>query len=203
MPVTPPIAKLKADVFKKFPQAWSGGDYVVRKIKDSSTWSQHSWGNALDVMVPSLEYGDKILAWITVNRAVYGTGTVLWRQKDHFDHLHIEGLPKQTGTPPGAGGTTDTRQPDVGTWSPWNPGGEIPGFPGETGSGSIIPGVGEIKSVADAVGTVFKAETWIRVGLFVGGAVAIAGGLSIFGSELGMKVIPMGKVAGKLASVVK
>jgi hypothetical protein len=58
--------------------------------------------------------------------------------------------------------------------------------------------------VGEAVGLLFKGETWIRVGLFVAGGVLILGGISVFGAELGvLKVTPIGKLAKTVAGAVK
>jgi hypothetical protein len=50
--------------------------------------------------------GDQINAYLIQARAA-GTlpiGTILWWVPSHFDHIHVEGQPKQTGTPPQTGG---------------------------------------------------------------------------------------------------
>lgn len=99
-----------SDVLSRFSGTSNGGVQECRKIANSNTWSQHAWGNAVDVMVPNLATGDRVYAWTLANKSRYGLGSVLWRVKDHYDHVHVEGLPKQTGTPPCAsGGSTGER----------------------------------------------------------------------------------------------
>lgn len=78
------------------------GVYNRRYIAGTRTWSQHAWGNAWDIGIPRLADGDVVAAWLIAQRRA-GTlpiGTILWRVPDHFDHIHVEGSPKQTGTPP-------------------------------------------------------------------------------------------------------
>ena len=167
-------------------------------------------------MVPNLATGDQVAAWLTANRARHGTGTILWRVKDHFDHVHVEGLPKQRGIPPCAGGTPRQGDPSpgggTGHWE-FNP---ITGQNEWVGPIGDIFGQGPIGGVTDVVtavpqflGLLIKGETWIRVGLFVGGAGLLAGGLTVISKELAAPILrEVGSVvgslpgAGKLASAV-
>jgi hypothetical protein len=57
------VKAFKAVVFDEFPASWWGGDLVCRKIAGSNTWSQHAYGNAIDVMVGSVALGDRIEDW--------------------------------------------------------------------------------------------------------------------------------------------
>lgn len=119
--ITAPIAALRSEVFVAFPEARYVGAYLRRRIAGTTSWSQHSWGNALDVGVPlrdsgprvdwggaartvgwgyDLAYGDQIRAWVANNASRLSLGTVLWRIARHYDHLHVEGLPKHYGVPP-------------------------------------------------------------------------------------------------------
>lgn len=202
--ITEPIARVKAEVFKQFPTTHSGGDYVVKKIKGTNTWSQHSWGNALDIMVPDLRTGDKVASWLTINRARFGTGTMLWRVKDHYDHVHIEGLPKMTGNPPAAGGRQPAPSPGA------SPGSAL----GNLGSNNpFIPDVIETPyDVAQlGVGLILSADTWIRVGLFLGGAALLYGGIIIFAREFAVPAVikevgdllPTKALASTIASTVQ
>lgn len=104
--ITPAAARIKAALDTAFAvelargDLWSGGIYNRRKIAGSKTWSQHSWGNALDLMTRDLATGDRVRAWLRSNALWLPVGTVLWRVPAHFDHLHIEGKPKRRGVPP-------------------------------------------------------------------------------------------------------
>jgi hypothetical protein len=115
---TPPIAQLIEEVYRAFPTAYSLGTYNRRKIAGSTRWSQHSWANAEDVGVGSLELGDSVFRWLEQNavrlnlRHFSGWRPGLWRIPYHYDHLHIEGLPTKTGTPPLGGGYTPISVPE-------------------------------------------------------------------------------------------
>jgi hypothetical protein len=78
------------------------GVYNRRYIAGTRTWSQHAWGNAWDIGIPRMADGDVLYSWLLQQRRVGALpiGTILWRVPDHFDHIHVEGTPKQTGTPP-------------------------------------------------------------------------------------------------------
>jgi hypothetical protein len=104
-PITPSIARLQAEVFARFPGTTNAGVFNCRKIAGSKTWSQHAWGNALDIKVPNLATGDAVFGWLQINKSRLGLGRILWRVKDHFDHLHVEGLETGGGEPPCAGGS--------------------------------------------------------------------------------------------------
>ena len=96
----------------RWPDVTSKGVYNRRPIAGTSTWSQHSWANAWDIGPPKDEpyYNAPTLTEIAKHmRALRdkGTlvngakiGTILWQVKNHYDHIHIERAPKQTGTPP-------------------------------------------------------------------------------------------------------
>lgn len=126
--LTPPIQRLRAEVFDRFPRAIDLGAFVCRKINPArNVWSQHAWGNALDIGVPLVDHGprrgwdgrdrtdtdlpgydvtlgDEIAAWVRTHRGRLGTGRMIWRAPLHWDHLHVEGAHTFGGTPPCAGG---------------------------------------------------------------------------------------------------
>lgn len=76
------------------------GQYNRRKIAGTNTWSQHSWGNANDFHVSSLQDGDVVYAFLNTNRKALGIRVLLWRVTSHFDHLHADYWPKGVNTPP-------------------------------------------------------------------------------------------------------
>lgn len=116
---TPPISRLIHEVYRAFPTAYTMGTYNRRKIAGSSAWSQHSWSNAEDIGVGTLALGDEVLAWLQANATRLGLRRfgirrrpALWKVKNHYDHLHVEGLPTMTGIPPLAGGTLPATEED-------------------------------------------------------------------------------------------
>lgn len=83
------------------------GAVVVRKILNSSSWSQHSYGNATDYYGPADEL--ERLYWFLKANPV--ARTVCYDGKGgctspHTDHLHVDARPKFSGDPTG-GGTAD------------------------------------------------------------------------------------------------
>ncbi|MCP4229561.1 MAG: hypothetical protein GY771_05375 [bacterium] len=53
-------------------------------------------------MVGNKADGDRVVTWLKREKAKgrLDVGLILWRVKAHYDHIHVEGLPKKTGTPP-------------------------------------------------------------------------------------------------------
>jgi hypothetical protein len=110
---TPAIDVVYTYVFGKYAGAKNWGIVNCRKILDSNSWSQHAWGNGLDIG------GDPRLLDTIANdlyeKAKSGAlpiAQLLWKGKnmltggsvyDHTDHIHISGSPMKTGTPPCAG----------------------------------------------------------------------------------------------------
>lgn len=98
-------------VHAEFSQLVSWGKWNRRPIAGTNIWSQHSWANAEDIADPNDLYAspllDEVAAWLRYHRkvgTVFGdgakVGTVLWRVRNHWDHIHYERAPKQSGTPP-------------------------------------------------------------------------------------------------------
>lgn len=113
--ITASVAQIKADVEREFAADFAAGRlyqlgvYNRRPIAGTSTWSQHSWGNAWDIGVKDPTTGDRVHSYLAAKRLARALpiGTILWRVRNHFDHIHVEGVPKQTGTPPPAGSRTE------------------------------------------------------------------------------------------------
>lgn len=115
------IMILKREVEKAYPTVRSLGTYNRRKIAGSNSWSQHAYdppyGWAWDIRPPSsdthqvVNRGTKntldqvyklLLRWRKQGKTFggYTIGTILWRVKSHYDHIHVELAPKKRGTPP-------------------------------------------------------------------------------------------------------
>lgn len=98
---------------EQFPEVRAGVTNC-RRIANSSTWSQHAWGNALDLYSVAFGYStdprhqrflDEVAAWVRTYFDELSARTLLWRVRDHFNHIHLDGWPKGYSTPPCAGGT--------------------------------------------------------------------------------------------------
>jgi hypothetical protein len=114
---------------KVAPYIARAGVYNCRPIAGSSSWSQHSWGNAVDLF-PKLPIGDdaadrRRIAAAVVAQAKHRTlanrgrrlavaevidhsGRTIWTPSQGWhpytgttgDHVHVSGAPLRTGTPP-------------------------------------------------------------------------------------------------------
>lgn len=103
--ISPELRKLCEDIWAEFgddPSLYNGGVHVCRKIAGSSSWSQHSWDDAIDLMIGSdMHLGDQINSWLNKNEGKYGGFCEqLWRVPSHFDHVHLSLSPCHSGTPP-------------------------------------------------------------------------------------------------------
>ena len=106
----------KQIIQKNFPWATNIGG--VRK--DKLHW--HPDGLALDVMIPGAgglndptpaagkAQGDQLYAWLNAHKKELGIDYIMWQEKDHFNHLHVNFAP--SGPPPAmaAGGPTPSRK---------------------------------------------------------------------------------------------
>lgn len=142
-------------------------------------WSQHAYGNAVDVFVPDKVTGTRIYLWLTSQQISQQITGLCWLafggcdESAHQDHIHIEGNPKLRGTPPCAGGAKGDVQ----------------------GSSVIIPGVWESETVAEwdeavqrAIALGDPADLIVRALWVAGGAALFMFGLVQFGKVLGLRV---------------
>lgn len=92
-----------------------------RPIAGSGTWSQHSWpeGNARDIFGPDKKPSpssqallDTVAAYLRTNQTRFGIKRILWRVKDHYNHIHGDMWPTGYGFPPCAGGIERYRYSD-------------------------------------------------------------------------------------------
>lgn len=84
------------------------GTFACRRIRGqhatSDAWSQHAWGNAWDVGADP-DVLDDIESYLSRMRS---RGTLpVGRVLRYDSHVHVEGDPERTGTPPCAGGPDD------------------------------------------------------------------------------------------------
>lgn len=99
-----------------FDKTWrAGSPFSCRRVAGTWTWSQHAWGNALDIFAsrdtmyaisrflarrsPRLPVQQVIYA-----RQVWTSSSPYWHyyggSNPHYDHVHVTGLPYRMGTPP-------------------------------------------------------------------------------------------------------
>lgn len=101
---------------------------VVRRIADTTAWSQHSYGNAIDAYANKIRL-NRLALWtagnanrhsvarVIYNRRVWESRGRTWRtyrgKNPHTTHVHIDYRPQWVGTPPGrpAGATIDPNRP--------------------------------------------------------------------------------------------
>jgi hypothetical protein len=119
---TDPLTFLVGKLNENFPAIGSMGIYNRRRIADSSSWSQHSWGNAVDITSPTwmekpplyateaeanhpqyashMAYLDEVYDLIVRHTLPWGVRNNLWRRHMHYNHIHVDMNPKRYGTPP-------------------------------------------------------------------------------------------------------
>lgn len=123
----------RGHILRTFPDA-AMGRWNCRKISGSSRWSEHAWGNGLDITRAGFGYSedeehqallDETYAWLDGNRRNLSIRQILWRVRDHYNHIHVDFWPKGYGTPPCAGGELKMQYP---TW--YNGGQVVKGDPG-------------------------------------------------------------------------
>jgi hypothetical protein len=104
--VTPQLAIVKS----RLEEAWPSlkyGIYNRRKIAGTTTWSQHSWPNAVDLFFT--RYGDTspvhqsmledLSEWLYFNTSLDEVRNTLWNIPAHYDHIHIDFWPRGYGVP--------------------------------------------------------------------------------------------------------
>lgn len=99
---TPAAEQTEAAIRDRFSHLFSSiGQYNRRYIGGTVIWSQHAYGNALDIMVGYKNYaaGDVIYAFLAKNKEALGIRTLLWRVTAHHDHIHVDFWPRGIGTP--------------------------------------------------------------------------------------------------------
>ena len=125
---------------ERFPDL-RGGHCNCRKIARSSRWSEHANCNARDLYHIDWGYStnlihqaylDEVHAFIMAHFDDLSIRTVIWRKRDHFNHIHIDPWPKSYGTPPCAGASKSQWQypnGDVVTLSKYGSPDPINGYP--------------------------------------------------------------------------
>ena len=107
---TPHLERIKAAVLLRFRDAIFG-QYNCRR-RNGWNWSQHAGsepaegyrGNAVDIVHKDHGYGDKspahqawldrVNAFLVQNREALELNELIWRKRNHFDHIHTSPWPK-------------------------------------------------------------------------------------------------------------
>lgn len=169
------------------PINYSGCDF--KTLPAGARWSQHAWGNAVDIGVPNLATGDQVERYLIRNRKRLGLGSILWRVPNHYDHLHVEGSPRRSGNPPGGSGSSVDFDPETDTWT-------IVGPDGSRTPATDPSLVDEIDTVVDFLKVLVEPETYLRVLWFSLGTIGMIGSVVLFARELGVTVpIPAAQLA--------
>ena len=65
------------------------GVMLGRGKRPGNPTSDHPRGRAVDYMVSSRSEGDRLAAYARANAKKLGVKYVLWRVKNHYDHVHV------------------------------------------------------------------------------------------------------------------
>jgi hypothetical protein len=102
---TPAVARCIGVVFQVF-GSMPIGVVAVRFIAETTTWSQHAYGNAVDFMC-SGELHRRIAFFVDANRGGLDVAHLLADPYfpsplgNHYNHVHVDFYPQWGGTPPG------------------------------------------------------------------------------------------------------
>ena len=106
--ITAAAANYMATIKKNFPQISGYGTVAVRTIAGTNTWSQHAYGNAIDVMTGASGALRQAVAFFSNQyRRILSIAHLLadpWfasPRGDHYNHVHADFFPQYGGTPPG------------------------------------------------------------------------------------------------------
>jgi hypothetical protein len=106
--LTAAAANYMAVIKKNFPQISGYGTIAIRNIAGTNTWSQHAYGNAIDVMTGASAALRQAVAFFSNQyRRMLSIAHLLadpWfasPRGDHYNHVHADFFPQYGGTPPG------------------------------------------------------------------------------------------------------
>lgn len=117
--ITTPARRGRRVLLRRFRRITDVQVYACRKVAGSSSWSQHAWGNALDVFATKAELG-QIARYLVrharrrrVQTVIFDGRSWSWDHRrwvpytgsnPHTSHVHVDFRPRRFGTPPCAGG---------------------------------------------------------------------------------------------------
>jgi hypothetical protein len=187
---TPRAAAYAAAVVVRFPGAHPSGLVdVCRHIiphdgSSSSAWSEHSWGNAVDIG-GSAALMAKVMAWTQAHSAFFGVNNLIG-PGSAVNVVHVDFLPGHAGQVPPCAGGPNVVSPGATTVTPKDITGKNPCPPGKlllqgvcvdpfpNGPGGItIPGSGILGNIGDFLG---KLPRYLEIG---GGAFVMLAGLGV------------------------
>ncbi len=103
--ITPAAARCIGVVFAQF-GGMPIGTVAVRFIAETTTWSQHAYGNAVDFMCEG-ELHRRLAYFLDANRGGLDIAHLLADPYfpsplgNHYNHVHVDFFPQWGGTPPG------------------------------------------------------------------------------------------------------
>ena len=112
MSLTPSAAALRTLIRTGWPNLRIDDGIACRKIAGSDRWSQHAYGNALDMYGTHAELEDLYQALQLIPTAT----EICYHHRGgcttpHTDHLHVDALPRMRGTPACAKGQPPADNP--------------------------------------------------------------------------------------------
>jgi hypothetical protein len=125
-PATEPIERIWEACYGEFRRnIISAGIFSCRRINGQpapAPWSEHAWANAWDIVPTttgggfSKAVGDRIYRFLKNGPPKRWVGDeLLWQTSNHYDHIHVSGRMRTSGTPPCASSRpTDPGEQDGG-----------------------------------------------------------------------------------------
>lgn len=168
---------------------------VKRKIKNTSLWSQHSYGNAIDYYgTPGAMENLYQSLLLAKKNGGLPVATLCYNNRggcttSHKTHVHVDGSPHQTGTP----GDRSSGSPIPDTGFDLDPiaGARESLLPGnlDLNIGNPFAGITDpLNALTLGIARLFDPETYLRVLWFIGGALLTLMGIVWIARELGVNI---------------
>lgn len=195
---TAPARRVSFLVQREFPDARVDSNVVCRTIAGTTSWSQHAWGNALDIFGPP-DALERIYRGLAADRARYDVRTLCYRGRGgcttpHDDHVHVDFNPKGTGTPPCAGGSDSLPDDpidfdDIAPDLPPDVADDLPIPSNDPFTQGVSGVVGAVTSVPDFLRFLADPQTWLRIVFILIGLGALAFGVWTIITDVGLRSV--------------
>lgn len=182
----------------RFPDLRYDTATVIRPIAGTSSWSQHSYGNAVDVWGSPARL-EALYQETSRNRPWLAVRTLCYNRRGgcttpHTDHVHVDFHPKQVGDPRGSGGTGPSDRVHI----PGAQGVTMPVPEGMTTAETEAALAGGFANPLDVLRALGNPQTYMRGLWLLGGTALVLVGVS--------RLLPAGALpgpAGAIARMVK